>query len=86
MKYQRTEIITETKLLFVQTKKESAQLDNCPECSAATIWVTPAFAAHLFDTDEKRICRLIETGALHFTNASGETKVCSRSLIEILNK
>jgi hypothetical protein len=87
MKYRRTKTVTETSLLLVKTKKEGARLPRCGECADSTLWLEPALAANLLGMSVSRIYRLIETEAVHFTETSnGEFKVCSRSLIEILNK
>ena len=87
MKYRRTDTVTETKLLLVKTEKDSTRLDHCGKCEEIRLSLTPALAAELLQSTERHILRLIKTGTVHFTGVdNGEPKVCSQSLIRILNK
>jgi len=87
MKYRRTDTVSETKLLLVKTKKDSTRLDHCSKCAEIRLSLTPALAAELLHSTERHILRLIKTGTVHFTGAgNGEPKVCSQSLIRILNE
>jgi len=87
MKYRRTDTVTETKLLLVKTKKDSTRLDHCGKCAEIRLSLTPALAAELLRSTERHILRLIKAGTVHLTGVdNGDPKVCSQSLMRILNE
>ena len=86
MNYRRTDTVTETKLRLVKTKQASTRLDHCGKCAEIRLSLTPALAAELLHSTERHLLRLIKKGTVHFTGAdNGEPKICSQSLMGILN-
>jgi hypothetical protein len=57
----------------------------CPECSAATVFVTVEEAVRLTGISARAIYRLIEAGKVHFAEtADGLTLICPATLFALV--
>lgn len=87
-KRKRTETISETAtVLILKNSNIRTHVEWCESCAAEVVWIAPKSAAQLIGLSPRSIYRLLESGAIHFTEASDEEpQICSSSLLIFTDK
>lgn len=85
MKIERKfESVIETKKRYVIRQFTSVNLTVCAECGE--IMLTIEQSAKLLSINQRRIFKIIETGASHFTETeAGALMICVDSLVKLLD-
>lgn len=76
---QKTEITFEIEETIIVRRETEKLILFCSQCQALVEMITPQRAAYLSGLSEREIFRLIESGAVHFTEAE-RVFVCRGSL------
>ena len=80
----RTRSLTiETRQVFVIRRPAPSRRARCETCGEVVIFITADEAARLARVSSRAIYRSVETGSLHFTEATdGALLICLNSLLE----
>ncbi len=81
MSSRKTKITIENYRRTILKMRRGAGAVRCEICESPTLMVSPNEAAAVLQTTVREIFRLIEAGAIHFSEtAGGELLVCRNSL------
>lgn len=79
------QIVFEVEESVVVRSGELTVAGYCPSCEDNVAMATPCMAAALSDMSEREIFRLIEAGAIHFTE-TGQVMICLKSVHDLLEE
>jgi hypothetical protein len=59
---------------------------TCPECGEGSLMLSPDSAAKISALEVRAICRLVEAGAIHFTEGDAGLLVCLTSVMNVIRQ
>ena len=81
----KVEVTFETEQTVVLRANSQLSVEHCFDCGQSMLMATPQAAAFLAGLSERHIFRLIESGAVHFTETEC-VRVCVESVREVLKE